>query len=389
MVLGVRGATGSITLVSAAFAALALALGAGCDGDPEVVAPPVVVTPAEYGAPYEKLSEWHLFADLATQKPAERVFPYQVISPLFSDYATKFRFVYVPEGTTIGYRDDGTWDFPEGTILAKTFAFPKDVAKPYEDLRLIETRLLWRQPGTSCPDAGLPSCWTAHTYVYDEDGKDATSLIAGKFLDVSFVGPGGEPMNDLYHVPNTVECKECHQSNDEQLPLGPRTRQLDRGEDVDGETIANQIDWFFDQGLFAAEPTPPADRARLVDPADASQPIEDRVRAYFDANCGHCHSDGGFASDSALWLDWGSTAADVPERDKNLGICKKPLSAGEGCGNVFDVVPGDPDASIMVCRLASTEIDVRMPPLGSKVVHEEGLALVREWIASMPAQTCQ
>ena len=44
---------------------------------------------------------------------------------------------------------------------------------------------------------------------------------------------------------------------------------------------------------------PPFDAAsaakerKLADPADASQPLEARARAYLHANCGHCHCDGG------------------------------------------------------------------------------------------------
>jgi uncharacterized repeat protein (TIGR03806 family) len=363
------------------------ALGSACDDKPEVTTQPVVVTPAEFGKAYDKLSDWHLFRDASKQDPADDVLPYQVISPLFSDYTTKFRFLYVPDGKKIGYRDDGAWDFPEGTILVKTFSYPKDVRKPFEDVRLIETRLLWREPASSCPDLASGPCWTAHTYVYSDDGKDATSLVAGKFVHVDFTGPTGEAMSNDYHVPNTVECKECHQKSDVELPLGLKTRQLDRDSEIDGET-KNQIDRLFDLGYFDQEPTAAADRPRLADPTDAAIPVDDRVRSYFDSNCGHCHSDGGFASDSALWLDFDSTAPG-PDHDKNVGLCKKPLSNGEGCGNEFDVVPGDPEKSIMVCRLASTEIDVKMPPLGSKIVHQEGLALVEDWISSLPADTCQ
>ena len=53
------------------------------------------------------------------------------------------------------------------------------------------------------------------------------------------------------------------------------------------------------------------------------------------------------------------------------------------------VVPGDPDASIMVCRMSVEEPKWRMPPLGSLVVHQEGLALMREWIASLDPTLCE
>jgi hypothetical protein len=71
----------------------------------------------------------------------------------------------------------------------------------------------------------------------------------------------------------------------------------------------------------------------------------------------------------------------------NWGVCKIPTSAGGAtCGHTYDIVPGDPDRSIMICRMASTDLEVRMPPLGIRLVHAEGLALVRQWIASMPPE---
>jgi hypothetical protein len=35
--------------------------------------------------------------------------------------------------------------------------------------------------------------------------------------------------------------------------------------------------------------------------------------------------------------------------------------------------------------MASTDGEVMMPELGKRLVHEEGLALIREWIAEMPS----
>src|SRR5262245_40916900 len=39
------------------------------------------------------LSSWQLFDDIATQTPAPGVYPYDLTTPLFSDYTTKDRFV--------------------------------------------------------------------------------------------------------------------------------------------------------------------------------------------------------------------------------------------------------------------------------------------------------
>lgn len=346
-----------------------------CDEETESPAPkPVVVTPAEFGEPFDKLSEWHLFAgDL---KPAEGVVPYEVIAPLFSDYTTKFRFLWVPEGKKIGFDPEGAWDFPVGSIAIKTFAYRADLRDPKSKITLLETRLLWHEP----------EGWTGHTYVWNADQTDAVREVAGVTLPSSFIDEKGATIENAYGVPNTNECKDCHASNDAVETLGIRTRQLDRDNDY-GSGAENQIDHLASLGLFSATPTPKGDRVRMVDPfGDADLSL--RARSYLDANCGSCHAKGGGATESALRLSFvESDPAENPEA--NWGVCKAPTSAsGATCGNTYDVVPGDPDQSIMVCRLLSTDIEKRMPPVARRLTHEQGVALIREWIAAMPATTC-
>ena len=70
---------------------------------------------------------------------------------------------------------------------------------------------------------------------------------------------------------------------------------------------------------------------------------------------------------------------------RHLGTCKPPVAAGPGTGNhLVDIVPGKPDDSILVFRLGATQPGLRMPEVGRSVVHQEGLDLIRQWIASMP-----
>lgn len=349
---------------------------AGCQDESTTPAPEpkVLVTLPEGDKPFDKLSDWHFFKDLTTREPADDVMPYDVIAPLFSDYTTKFRYLHVPEGGAISYDAESFWGFPEGSVLVKTFAYAKDVRKPYEDLKLVETRVLWREA------AG----WSQHTYVWNDEQTEATRLVAGKFIPVDFVGPDGQAIHSDYRVPNTNECKNCHKIDDTVSPLGPVTRQLDRARDF-GAGEENQLDHLVALG-WLAQPPPAQERERLVDYADAEQDLFLRVRSYWDANCSACHRQGGEASTSALLLDFHSTDPDDPANTPaNWGVCKEPTSTGQGdCGLTTDVVPGDPDSSIMPCRMQSTDLEKRMPPLGSKVVHQEGLALVREWIASLP-----
>ncbi len=328
----------------------------------------MVVTPAPPGEPWQALSEWHLFADLQDQTPAERVEPFEVIAPLYSDETLKYRFIHLPDGATIGYEPTALWRFPVGSILVKTFAYPVDARDPALGRRLLETRLLVREA----------SGWAAHTYVYDETGKDALRKPTGTTIDVSWIDESGAERQNAYGVPNTNQCQECHGEGDAQDTLGGRTRQRDR----DG-----QIERFAELGWLDAAPEPPAERQRLVDPF-GNAPLLDRARSYLDSNCAACHAEGvAGASQSGLWLDWEHTDASGDPVD--WGVCKTPTSAGGAtCGLTYDVVPGQPEQSILICRVESREPKVQMPPLGTKIADQRGAALLREWIAGMTAAGC-
>jgi uncharacterized repeat protein (TIGR03806 family) len=342
---------------------LALVLLAGC-GDDESA--PSAVSPAPPGAPHATLEEWHLFRDARAQTPNDRVEGYEVISPLYSDYTHKRRFIWIPEGTTVAYEDESEWGFPVGTILVKTFSYLSDARDPSLGERLLETRLLVLEPGG----------WEAQVYLWNAEQTEAAREVAGGVIPSSFIDAAGTARTNDYIVPNTNECQDCHGEKPAQKPLGTSSRQLDR----DG-----QIERFASLGWFAT--APPAERDALVDPFGDAPEVE-RVRSYLDSNCGHCHTEGGTASQSALLLSRGFTdpASDDPA---NWGVCKVPTSAGGAtCGHTFDVVPGDAASSILICRLESSDPEVRMPPVVSRVPHDEGIALITSWINGMTPPGC-
>ena len=95
--------------------------------------------------PAPTLAAYGLFTDAAGRIPAPGVRPYTLNTPLFSDYAEKFRYVWMPPGTAARYSPTGVLDFPIGTTLVKTFAYPADFRTPDKAVRLIETRLLVRR----------------------------------------------------------------------------------------------------------------------------------------------------------------------------------------------------------------------------------------------------
>jgi uncharacterized repeat protein (TIGR03806 family) len=313
----------------------------------------------------EKLSGWGLFSDGAAQVPVAGVVPYDLNAPLFSDFAAKHRFIRLPEGGQMTLAADGMFEFPVGTVLVKTFAFAHDLRDPGLGERLIETRLLVHES----------TGWQAYVYQWDEQATDATLTQVGARVPVSFVDESGATKDITYRVPNRVQCENCHGGVRPSHPLGPSLQQLDK---VVG--VTNQLDDFVGRGMLASIP---AGRAPFPDPEDASADLTARARAYLHANCSHCHREGGAAQQSGLWLDRAQTD---PIR---IGVCKPPVAAGRGSGGRHvAIMPGSPDESIIIFRVESEEPGIKMPELPAVLSHPAGASLLREWIASMPANDC-
>lgn len=363
---------------------LALALTAACGGSSETSgdagppdAGPVVPTPAPAGMPYDTLEEWHLFADARAQAPADGVIPYEVVAPLFTDYTSKYRFLWVPPGKKITYHDTERWDLPVGAVLVKTFAYPVDARDPEKGRRLLETRLLVHEPDG----------WIPHTYEWDAEQTKAVRKVAGDTIETSWIDEEGVTRQNSYEVPNTNVCLECHGKVGITGSLASRTRQWNRDHDY-GEGPENQIDHLVSLGLLDVTPPPASTRQTMVDPFGSTS-VSDRARAYLDANCSHCHGVVGLAKGTAFWLDWDHTDP-VKGNPTDWGVCKVPASAGGGtCGLAFDVVPGHSELSIVPCRVATLESKTAMPPIGRALVHDEGVALLKEWIDAMPEMLCQ
>lgn len=312
--------------------------------------------------PAPLLSAYGLFADTAGRVPAPGLIRYTLNTPLFSDYAEKFRYVWMPAGTAAAYTEKGVLEFPIGTTIVKNFAYPADFRSPGVGVHLIETRLLVRKT----------SGWVPLSYVWNAAQTEAVLKRAGVRVAVAFTDAGGTARQIDYAVPNTNQCKQCHQQGDDVTPIGPTAGNLN-GEF--GGNGANQLVAWSAAGHLTGVPANPTKLARWDDP---STPVADRARAYLDVNCGHCHSRAGFASNSGLYLQH-----DEPD-PAHQGIGKRPVAAGRGSGGLlFAIAPGDPDASILLHRMESDEPGVMMPQFGRTVPHAEGVALVRAYIAGM------
>ena len=306
----------------------------------------------------ENLSDYGFFkGTVKDQIPTDGVVLYTLNSPLFSDYASKLRFVRLPEGKSVSYNPDSVLQFPVGTAIVKTFYYPFDERNPEKGRRLMETRVLLHEA----------KGWVALPYIWNKEQTDAVLEVAGGSDQVSWIDAAGKKQSFEYQVPNMNQCKGCHERSGEMTPIGPSVRQL-----KDGHQLQNWSTTGLLKGL-------PKDHIpALVNYSDARSSLDDRVKAYLDINCAHCHNATGPARSSGLYLEWNS-------KDRTAyGFFKVPVAAGRGSGNLsYDIVPGKPEQSILHYRMASRDPGVMMPELGRQLTHHEGVELVRNWISSL------
>jgi uncharacterized repeat protein (TIGR03806 family) len=319
--------------------------------------------------PFQKLSQYALFlGDPAAQQPAAGVIPYDLNSALFSDYAEKFRFIKLPAGKPASYHAEDVFEFPVGTVIAKTFAFPHDARNPAQGRRLIETRILKHDPDG----------WVGLPYIWNESQTEASLDVAGDTVDVSWIHTDGERRTDNYIIPNANQCKGCHKIGETMKPIGPKARHLNR-DFAYSEGKDNQLTYWSRAGALAGAPDPRHAPRLAVWDDPQSGPLDARARAWLEINCAHCHSPEGPARNSGLDL------LASQQKPVAYGVNKAPVAAGLGSGGLdFDIVPGKPDRSILIYRISSTHPGVMMPELGKRLVHVEGVALIRQWIAAMP-----
>jgi uncharacterized repeat protein (TIGR03806 family) len=308
-------------------------------------------------------------------QPAADTFPYELSTALFSDYALKTRTLRIPEGAA-SWSDDEVLDFPVGTVITKSFSYPADFRQPTVGRRVLETRLLVRQP----------TGWEAFPFQWDDAQREATYVPGGRLLEVSFIALDGGAISTPYLVPSKNQCQECHHlkadAGQELLPIGPKARYLNLDRLEHGVAV-NQLEALAAAGKLVGLP-PAAQRPRAIrafEPGDGT--LEERARTWLDINCAHCHRPDGTAGDtSQLYLQFSTT-------DRfHLGECKRPGSAGNDVGGTFDILPGNRSESILWFRLQTTESGKMMPAIGRGLRFDEGAALIGDWIDALPPRTC-
>jgi uncharacterized repeat protein (TIGR03806 family) len=278
-------------------------------------------------------------------KPAAGLIPYDINAPLWSDGATKRRFIALPDGQKIHVNADGDWDLPVGTVMVKEFSLG---GKP------VETRLLVHHTDGD---------WAGYSYEWRDDGTDADLLPAGK------VKPVGA---QLWTYPNRADCLRCHTTAAGRT-LGLETGQLHRDLAYPNGRLSPELDTLEHIGLFDA----PLDQAPRYPTYDGTDPVDQRARAYVHANCSICHRPGGPGQ--------GMMDFRFATGFKQMNACGVAPSSGDlGVAGALLFAPGAPGMSVMSLRMHAIDVN-RMPPLATRVVDSQGTAIVDQWISGTAA----
>lgn len=318
--------------------------------------------------PYAKLSSYNFFkSPMKNQVPVVGVVPYDLINTLFTDYAQKNRFIWMPQGVKAQYiSDEQPLEFPDGTAVIKNFYYENTL--PNDETRIIETRLMIRKDGE----------WKFANYVWNDSQTEAFLDLNGSDTEISWL-LNGEFKSTTYRIPSESECFICHKIEESAVLIGPKPHNMNKVFNFEDGPM-NQLEKLKRYGYLDAQSLP-SNISQMPDWTQVSNPLEDRMRSYLDVNCAHCHQEMAHCGYTPIKLNWEMTSS-----HDNLGLCvpvSEPLP-----GMSFTVTPGNPERSGMYYRFMSTELSIQMPLIGKSMIHEEAGELMYEWISQLPNDDC-
>ena len=316
--------------------------------------------------PYPKLSSYNFFKEnIADHTPNTDVLPFKPASTLFTDYALKKRFIWMPNNTAAKYTEDHTvLDLPVGAILIKAFYYENVL--PENKRKNIETRLMIKK------EEG----WVFANYVWNEAQTEAFLDNQGSTVTIEWMHEGA-PKEAQYIIPSRELCITCH-GLDNTLPLGIKPQNLNF-DYLYEDGYSNQLKKLTQIGYL--ENTVPENITSVVDWEDVSQNLEMRIRSYVDINCAHCHSDDNYCYYRSLRFAFNYT-----DNFENMGVCKDADFYIPPNDKI--VSPKNKDISALYFRVNTAQTQYRMPLLGRTLIHEEFVNILDEWINSLP-ENCE
>ncbi len=327
--------------------------------------------------PYPKLSDYKFFEGaLKDQVPALNVLPYEPASSLFSDYALKKRFVWMPEGTKAQYSSDGTiLELPVGAALIKTFYYNN--VQPGNTTRIIETRVMIRKSDG----------WIFAEYVWNDEQTEALYDMNGSFTPISWKDENEVIKSTDYRIPSEAECIVCHKSSQlidnavvtTNIPIGIKPQSMNFNyEYADG--AKNQLTKWIEEGYLEGGFALPSESNTVVDYKDMTKSLDVRARSYVDINCAHCHTADRHCDYRPMRFAFSETAGN----GANMGVCVDTEDMQGFPSELSKIVtPESTDHSMLYFRMNTTNEMYRMPLHGRTVIHTEGISLMRDWINSL------
>lgn len=321
---------------------------------------PVVFNPD--AAPFQQLSEYRFFeGNLKDLAPSYGVIPYEPINTLFTDYAHKKRFIWMPENVSASYVNDfSTLNFPIGTVLIKNFYY--DTIQPNNTTRIIETRLMYN----------TSEGWKFAEYVWNDAQTEAYLDMNGSTTDINFM-ENGVVKSTSYRIPSEAECFTCHKDGVNATPIALKPQNINKNL-LFSDGNKNQLSKWIEMGYL--NDNLPNSINTIANWEDTSLPIQDRMRGYLDINCAHCHSDNKHCDYRPIRLAFGDYVD-----ESSLGACVPPDTEISPYTDI--IVPNNVARSVMHFRLSTTQEEYKMPLLGRTLVHEEGVQLLEDWINSL------
>jgi cytochrome c553 len=306
-----------------------------------------------------RLADTGLYADGQVDRIAPGVRAFSPQYPLWSDGASKRRWVWLPPGTSIDATRLHEWEFPVGTRFWKEFSIAG---------RKVETRLLWHV---------AKGRWVTASYAWNAKGADATLAPADGLAAAADLGHGKQ-----HAIPSRSDCLACHGAPGRTRPLGFTALQLSDDRDplsIHGEPLpegALSLESLVAAGLLTLGGSAPAPRPRIV----TADPRTRAVLGYLTANCGGCHGRDGdvpavtpFLRTEQLVTDGDAVARAMTDR---LTTWQVP---GHDDGTKL-IDPLVPQASALLARMKSRRPSSQMPPLGTVVRDDDAVAALQMWI---------
>ena len=300
-----------------------------------------------------------LYADWSSKAVAPDNLPFSPQYPLWSDGAVKSRWLHIPDGQFIDGTDPDVWQFPVGTRLWKEFRFA----------RRVETRLIEH----------TPDGWQFAAYVWNDDETEAP-LAPELGIRQSVVIRDG-----IRHaIPSRQDCRVCHEAGPVRV-LGVTALQLSSDRDPLAPHAeapppgAVDVAGLVARGLLRGLPSSvAAEPPRIV----TASPVSRAALGYLHANCGGCHTGMGELASLAFALNYRINRAKGEPPPALLTALGRPshFKVPGAPEAVHRMSAGQPDLSVLVRRMATRNPLVQMPPLGTRIVDEEAVGLIRRWI---------